>query len=148
MKARLFQRKWKRSAVTLGTAVVSAAVAYGIWSQPTAILGVLMLVSHEYGHYFAGHFSGSEVSPPFFVPLGFMTVGATRIKNISKDAAAKIAMSGAIYGTLSATLAAMILFILGLGHLIPGIAVLIAYEIGWGIVGGDGSKYRAAKRGM
>lgn len=148
MKRHKLPPKWKPSLLTVGTAVLSTAVTFSIWSSPTAILSGLMLISHEYGHYFAGHFGGAKVSSPFFIPLGFATLGATRIKSPKPEAEARIAVSGAVYGSLAAGLAAGLMVISGHSYAVPAIAALLVYEIGWGFLGGDGKKFRQARRGV
>lgn len=148
MKAKWFPEKWRPAASTVGSAVISTAVTYGIWSSPTAILSGFVLIAHEYGHYFAGHSGGAKVSPPFFVPLGFVTIGATRIKGTKPGAEPKVAISGAIYGSLAILLAMGLLTTAGHKVMIPAVSMLLVYEIGWGILGSDGAKYRAAKKGM
>jgi hypothetical protein len=120
--------------LSAGSAAAILAVGYALWKSPLAILGGFVLIAHEFGHYFAGDSVGSEVHLPFFVPLGITTIGATRIKNPD--------------GTL--TLGISILLIKGFSLQIAVAAVLglLAYEMGWGFLGGDGRKLRAALRGV
>lgn len=137
------QRAPKKAILTVGSALVVTAVNFGLMRSPIALLSSSMLIAHEFGHYFAGHFAGSNVSPPFFIPLGIMTLGATRIEDPSV-APKRIAISGVIFGTLAGLAGLLVAAALPLELSILGVIGLIAYEIGWGVLGSDGKKYRSA----
>lgn len=142
MKLQL-QPAHKSTALTVGSAVAVTAINYGLFKSPLSLLSTSMLVAHEYGHYFAGHFAGSKVNPPFFIPLGIMTMGATRVSDPSV-APKRIAISGVINGMLAGLVGLLISVVVPVEISILGVIGLLAYEIGWGMLGGDGKKYRDA----
>ncbi len=69
----------------------SAAVSLGVWRNPyVTAAGTATLVSHELGHVLVARAYNAQPMPPIFIPLGIVTLGATRIKGMPKNGKQRI----------------------------------------------------------
>jgi hypothetical protein len=135
-------------AVLLATSVAFAAINYTILHNPLVFAITLVLIAHELGHYFAAIANGSQADIPYIIPLPFIGIGITRIKNFKKlstKARKSILLAGPTAGVLTALI---IFFLLLLNPLITPFALLFValFEIIFNYIGSDGKKYRQIKQ--
>lgn len=138
----------KSIAVLLATAVASAAVNYSILHTPFVYIVLLVLIAHELGHYFTALAYGAKPDVPYIIPLPFIAIGITRIKNFKKlstKVRKAILLNGPVTGILTALL---IYFYLLLNPIIlPALALMIVlFEILLNYIGSDGKHYRQIKK--
>jgi Peptidase family M50 len=114
---------WLLFAVTLGTTTWAGALHAGVnllqhperftVGLPYSLGLLLILGSHELGHYFAAKFHGIQVTPPYFIPVPFAlgTFGAfIKIKSLTPDRSAlfDVAVAGPLAGLVFAIPALLI----------------------------------------
>ena len=136
---------WLLFAATLGTTTWAGALHAGVnllqhperftVGLPYSLGLLLILGSHELGHYFATKFHGIQVTPPYFIPVPFAlgTFGAfIKIKSITPDRRALFDV--AVAGPLAGLVFAIPALLIGLRYseLVPGHG-----SIGLGQVGVD-----------
>jgi hypothetical protein len=135
----------KQVLFTLGTAAATAGVRFATMPPHIAIIGLIALVVHEFGHYFAALYTGANPRLPMFLPLPFITVGFTFIFDISNGDEVLIAIAGTIAAILFLSGVAITAFLLSNSSLGLMVLILIAMEIINMIIGSDGKKFRAAR---
>lgn len=116
---------------------------------PAATVQALMfvLLAHEFGHYFAGKFSRAESRPPIFIPLGVLTIGLTKVKDLNKHQILATALAGPLAGLLAALALAVYAVLFALESLAFMAGMIIVNELFSFIFGADGKKfYNAFKR--
>jgi hypothetical protein len=136
---------WLLFAITLATTTWAGALHAGInlLQQPERFtvglpysLGLLLILgSHELGHYFAARFHGIQVTPPYFIPVPFAlgTFGAfIKIKSLTPDRRALFDV--AVAGPLAGLVFAIPALLIGLRYseVIPGHG-----SLGFGQIGVD-----------
>jgi hypothetical protein len=136
---------WLLFAITLATTTWAGALHAGVnlLQQPERFtvglpysLGLLLILgSHELGHYFAAKFHGIQVTPPYFIPVPFAlgTFGAfIKIKSLTPDRRALFDV--AVAGPLAGLVFAIPALLIGLRYseVIPGHG-----SLGFGQVGVD-----------
>jgi hypothetical protein len=114
---------WLLFAVTLATTTWAGALHAGVnllrqperftVGLPYSLALLLILGSHELGHYFAAKFHGIQVTPPYFIPVPFAlgTFGAfIKIKSLTPDRRAlfDVAVAGPLAGLVFAIPALLI----------------------------------------
>lgn len=138
----------KSIAVLMVTSVAFAAINYTILHNPIVFAITLVLIAHELGHYFAAIANGVQADIPYIIPLPFIGIGITRIKNfkkLSSKVRKSILLSGPSTGVLTALI---IFFFLLLNPIITPLALLFVafFEIIFNFIGSDGKKYRQISR--
>jgi hypothetical protein len=135
----------KQPLLAASSTIGTVAAVYYRWRSPVAIASSVVLIAHEYGHYFAAKDAGADVMLPFFIPIGAFTIGFTSIKNLKKDKDI-VAAAGPIVGTIVALIISGVVLIffhhLGVWKFIA----LAAMEIVNGVLLTDGMRYRQARR--
>lgn len=99
----LYQTRFKsRSNIfyTLATAMAAAQLNYVLFG-PVAYAVVFILLSHEFAHYIYGKSNGGQAYYPFIVPLPFILIGLTIVRDLTDQAKAHTALSGMFYGALA-----------------------------------------------
>lgn len=140
--------KTKSVLILIVTAAAFAAVNYTIIHSPIVFIITAVLLAHELGHYFAAIFHGAQADIPYIIPLPFIGLGITRIKNFKKLSAQvrkSIILSGPTAGVMTAILLLLLSFITP--FIAPLLILCIAIsEVLFNYLGSDGKKYRQAKR--
>jgi Zn-dependent protease len=86
---------------TFGTALVSVGAYALLWPWQFAVLFVLLLLVHEYGHVLALRREGIPASAPMFVPfLGALVAMKAMPRNALAEA--RVGLAGPVLGTLAA----------------------------------------------
>jgi len=124
-----------------------AAINYTLIHTPLVFLFIFVLLIHELGHYFTAKIYKADASLPIFIPLPFLAIAFTRIKELNSKLKARVSIAGPLYAITFA-----LLLILN-NHLISFTSSFILFlilfgEIVFNYFGSDGSKYRQAKKEM
>jgi hypothetical protein len=138
----------KSIAALIATSAAFAAINYTIIHNPIVFVISFILIAHELGHYFAAFANGAKADVPYIIPLPFIGIGITRIKNF-KQLSAKVRKSILLSGPITGVFTALIIFFyLLLNPIISPLAVLIValFEVIFNYLGSDGKKYRQIKR--
>ena len=144
----MFKKLFKKlpsSFYTIASLSALAAINYSIINNTFVFWAILVLLAHELGHYFISKKEGASPSLPIFLPLPFIAIGITRIKNLSLKSKKKVSFSGPAFGFLTA----FILFLLNIVFSFTSsflLASLMLGEIVFNYIGTDGKKYRHAKK--
>ena len=140
--------KTKSVLILMATAAAFAALNYTIIHSPIVFIITAVLLAHELGHYFAAILHGAQADIPYIIPLPFIGLGITRIKNFKKLSAQvrkSIILSGPTAGVMTAILLLLLSFITP--FIAPLLILCIAIsEVLFNYLGSDGKKYRQAKR--
>lgn len=88
---------------TLATAMAAAQINYVLFGT-FAYAVVFILLSHEFAHYVYGKSYGGQAYYPFVIPLPFILIGLTIVKNLTEQHKAYTALSGMFYGALASML--------------------------------------------
>lgn len=126
------------------SACALAAINYTLIHSPYVLLMTFILVIHEMGHYISGKLAKAKVSYPVFLPIPFVGVAFTKIKNLAQQSKAIVALSGILFSSIFI----LILLAFNLLNSIFSYSVLLTFlfaEIFFNYLGIDGSKYRQAK---
>jgi len=138
----------KSIALLLATSVAFAAINYTILHNPLIFFITLVLIAHELGHYFAALANGAQVDIPYIIPLPFIGIGITRIKNFKK-LSSKVRRSILLSGPTAGVFTALIIFLLLLiNPVVTPFALLFValFEVLFNYIGSDGRKYRQIKQ--
>jgi hypothetical protein len=134
--------------VLLATLVASAAINYTILHTPFVFIVILVLLAHEFGHYFTSLANGALPSVPYIIPLPFIAIGITRIKNFKKlpnDVIKSIVLGGPFTGFITAMFIFMYLLVNPV--VLPTYAfLLMVSEVFLNFFGSDGRTYRSIKQ--
>jgi hypothetical protein len=124
--------------------IAFAAINYTIIHSPIVLLLTFVLLVHELAHYYYAKSSGAQVTPPIFLPLPFIAVAMVKIKNLSNDHKAHVALAGPFFAIL--TLLFFISFNL-IFYIFPFymLFIFILFEFVFNFIGSDGAKYRSTK---
>jgi len=138
----------KSITVLLATAVAAAAINYTILHSPFVFIIFLVLIAHELGHYFTALAHGAKPDIPYIIPLPFIAIGITRIKNFKKLSTKirkAIILNGPLTGIITAFLIYMYLLLNPI--ILPVYALMIVFvEAVLNYIGSDGKKYRQIKK--
>lgn len=130
---------------TILSLIAVAAINYTIIHNSFIFIILLVLLAHEMGHYLAAKKTQAEPSLPIFIPLPFIFLAATRIKNVTPKNAKQIAIAGPIAGALTALLFLLFATIYKTVLLpVKYLLILLIQEIVTNYFGSDGKKYRNA----
>jgi energy-converting hydrogenase Eha subunit A len=140
-----FFRKVPQALYTLSSLAALAAVNYSIIHNPIVFIFILVLLVHELGHYFAAKQQKAKPSLPIFIPLPFIAIGITKIKNLNPKSKAKVSIAGPFAGALSAFLLLLLNLIYNYTSNFLLIFLLLS-EIILNYIGSDGIKYRQYRR--
>lgn len=124
-----------------------AAVNYTIIHSNIVFIIIFVLLAHELGHYLTAKKYNADVSLPIFIPLPFLAIGITKVKNISKEGSMHTAINGPIFGFIASLFFLFINLIFKFTSNFSLIVIALS-EIILNYFGSDGSKYRKAKKDM
>lgn len=144
----MFKKLFKKipsSLYTIASLSALAAINYAIINNIFVFIAILVLLAHELGHFFISKKEGADASLPIFLPLPFIAIGLTRVKNLSLHSKKKVSLSGPIFGFLAAFLLLLLNVIFSYTSNIL-LLFLMFSEIFFNYIGTDGAKYRRAKK--
>jgi len=108
-------------------------------------LGIIVVGSHEAGHFYSAWIRGGNPAVPIVVPLGVAIVGVTRVRNLphlSPRTKRYIIAAGPLAGTMTAVSLLPYAIIFQNSILVLTVFGLIALEIHGGTMGSDGKRWR------
>lgn len=146
MKNKFF-KKIPQSFITAFSLAGVAAINYTILHNPLVLLILLVLLAHELGHYFAAKINNAKPYLPVFLPLPFLVIGITRVKNLTTKGKRDVALFGPLVGSLTALLLIILNGILKFTSTIP-LVLLLFGEIVFNYFGSDGLRYRKFNRSL
>lgn len=138
----------KSISVLVATAVATAAINYSILHNPFVFIVILVLIAHELGHYYTALSHGAKPDIPYIIPLPFIAIGITRIKNFKK-LSTKVRKAIVFNGPLTGIITAFLIFLYLLLNpiVLPAYALLVVFaEAILNYFGSDGKKYRQIKK--
>jgi len=138
-------KKIPRFFYTLGSLSSLAAINYTLINTPLVFLFIFVLLIHEFGHYFTAKLFKANADFPIFIPLPFIAIAFTRIKELNPKLKAKVSLAGPTYAALFAFLLILLNSIISYTSFFTLYLILFA-EIIFNYFGSDGSKYRQAKK--
>lgn len=139
-----FEKLFQLTCTILSLAAL-AAINYSIIHNTFIFVIILVLLAHELGHYFAAKNAGTEPSLPIFIPLPFLLIAATKIKNSDKNKIKQISLAGPVAGALATLMLMIFTKIFNVAILpIKYLIMLFFKEIFFNFFGSDGKKYRNA----
>lgn len=130
---------------TIASLAALAAVNYAIIHNSFVFIAVIVLLAHELGHYFTAKSKNIEVNLPIFIPLPFLGIGLTKVGFQTAEDQQAIAISGPIYGFITALLILLLNILYNFTSNLPIIFLAIT-ELVFNFIGSDGKKYREARR--
>jgi len=74
-----------------------AAINYTVIHSPYVFLLAFVLFIHELGHYLVAKMHKASVKYPFFIPIPFVGIAFTRIKDIPLDKKPIISLAGMLF---------------------------------------------------
>jgi len=140
-----FFKKIPRIAYTAASLSALAAINYVIIHDPFVFIAILILLCHELGHFFIAKKEKASPYLPIFLPIPFIGVAYTKIKNLSFLSRKKVSLYGPVVGSVSALLLFFLNFILSYTSSLLLFCLFVG-EIIFNYFGSDGSKYRKAKK--
>lgn len=108
-------------------------------------LGIIVVTTHEIGHYYSALLHGGQPDIPIVIPLGIGAIGMTRVRRLpqlSPRTKRYIIAAGPVAGVLVA--ASLLPYAILFGNTIVVLTAfgLIAMEAYGGYFGSDGKKWR------
>jgi hypothetical protein len=137
-------KKFKSFTVSFCTIGALAAINYTLIHNPLVFVFTMMLLVHELGHYLIAKLAKADASYPFFIPLPFIGIGITRVKNLLPKHRASVAIAGVLF---SALFILNVIFNNFIYHMFTfsSLFVLLFLELFFNYFGSDGNKYRQSK---
>jgi hypothetical protein len=139
------RKKLSEFTLTIVSLIAVAAINYAIVHNSLLFISLAVLIAHELGHYFVARRYHADPSLPIFLPLPFLLIAATKIKQVDRQTRRKIACAGPCAGAFS--VAILLLFTIALGaavDLLIFLVILLITEIVFNFFGSDGRRFRAA----
>ncbi|MDA0763727.1 MAG: hypothetical protein O3A39_04760 [Proteobacteria bacterium] len=138
-------KKVNRLAISVASFAAMSAINYTIIHNPIVLLGSIVLLVHEFGHYIMAKHYGADAQFPIFIPLIFASIGITQVFNLDDMYKSSVALAGPL-------LASCFIICLMLFNFIYKffsakiLLLLLAGEIILNYIGLDGKKYRKFKQ--
>src|SRR5260221_660971 len=126
------------SLITSLSAATTAAVSYFIWRNPAILIGVGVLIAHEYGHYFTAKNTGANVNTQLFFSAIITMLRGTYMNNVKKSAKTQIALSGNVNGIIGSGLSYALAKLFGQEQMLLSIIGVGIREILSITIGSDG----------
>lgn len=134
----------KSVAILIVTAVATAAVNYALMPTPFVFFIILVLLAHEFGHYFISLLNRASPDLPYIIPLPLIAIGITRVHNFQElkpNSQKSILFGGPLFGVITAI--SIFIYLLTNPIISPLYMLIIALlEIILNYFGSDGSRYR------
>lgn len=137
--------KAKQILITLASASALAAINYTIIHSPLVFVFTLVILAHELGHYFTAKKHKGTVQLPIFLPLPFLIIAFTKIKDLDLEGKKQTAIYGPITGFITSIFFLLINLIFKYTSSVP-LVILSLSELVSNYFGSDGKKYRESKR--
>ena len=125
--------------------IALAAVNYSIVHSPFVLFLTMFLFVHEMGHYIISKYFRADPSYPFFIPIPFISIGITRVKNLSSQYKASVALAGVLFSVLFILNIILHNYFLNMFS-IASLLTLLFLEMFFNFFGSDGVRYRKAKK--
>ncbi len=138
-------KKAKSFMISSCSIMALAAINYSIVHSPIVFLLTLFLFVHEMGHYIISKYFNADPSYPIFIPLPFLAIAFTRVKNLDPQHKASVAIAGILFSVsfiLNIMLHNYFLNIFSFTSLFT----ILFLELFFNIFGSDGVRYRKAKK--
>lgn len=100
-----------RKAIALSTNI--ALVSLVLVLPNVTLIGIAVLLAHEYGHYLMALLLGAKPQMPFFMPIIFVWIGVTVVKRLHQSHKGFVALAGPLSGLTTSLLLAIISVMLG-----------------------------------
>lgn len=146
MKNKLF-RKIPEGFITIFSLAALAAINYTLTNSELVFIFILVLLIHEFGHYFAAKKNKAFARLPIFIPLPFLAIGITKVKNLTLKGKKDVAFMGPLAGALASFLLIILNSIFKFTSSIP-LIMLFFGEIIFNYFGADGKQYRRVNRSI
>jgi len=134
----------KSVAILIVTAVATAAINYALMPTPFVFFIILVLLAHEFGHYFISLLNRASPDLPYIIPLPLIAIGITRVHNFQElkpNSQKSILFGGPLFGVITAI--SIFIYLLTNPIISPLYMLIIALlEIILNYFGSDGSRYR------
>lgn len=127
--------------ISFGSLISLAAINYTLIHSPYVFLLTFILLVHELGHYFVAKKYAAYVDYPVFLPIPYIAIAFTRIKDLPDHRKAITALAGILFSVsfiLNLILHNYIYNIISYYFLFT----ILFTEIIFNYFGIDGSKYR------
>lgn len=138
------KKRVKQLIVLVASLAATAAINYSLLNTPFVFIILFVLLSHELAHYIVSSMNNGDPDLPYFIPVPFMPIGVTRIRNIrnlSANSKRLIYFYGPFVGFLVSLFLSILSFVYIPQYAIPLLFVAAA-EIVFNYFGSDGKKYR------
>lgn len=134
----------KSVSILIVTAVATAAINYALMPTPFVFFIILVLLAHEFGHYFVSLLNRASPDLPYIIPLPLIAIGITRVHNFQElkpNSQKSILFGGPLFGVITAI--SIFIYLLTNPIISPFYMLIIAsLEIVLNYFGSDGSRYR------
>jgi hypothetical protein len=140
--------RFQQGALTVTTAAASAAVLYAVYPPALVVCGMIVILVHEFGHYFTA-IGYTDAALPLFIPAGLFVFGMTMVMPLKdKLKMIEIYQAGPKWGMIASAIIAIV------GLLISSPAIILSgislgccelYSI---TLGSDGRRIRQAKQAL
>lgn len=129
----------------VGTAAATAAVLWWFLPLWLAVCSLLVVISHEFGHYFSAILQKDVAYLPFFLHIIIGVLGGTFVDD-TPEHALRNALAGPAVGMLVALAIAVGAALAGFWPAFWAALWMLIFQLYSATLGGDGRKYRRFKR--
>jgi hypothetical protein len=136
-------KKIKSALITIGSAAALAGINYTVIHSPFVLIMTFVLLVHEIGHYLVGKYYKADVKYPIFIPLPFLGIGITKVKNLKDEHNPSVALAGILFSLSYLFLLIITNQIVMMFSTLPLIAIAFS-EFFFNYFGLDGIKYKLA----
>lgn len=144
-KIKSFFTKIPKITYTVASLSALAALNYSIIHSPIVLIAMLVILAHELGHYLVASLYTKNITPPIFLPIPFLIIAFTKIKDLQDHQKLSVSLAGPVVGFLTILLIILLNSIYSFVSYLPLLFMLVG-EIVFNYFGLDGKKYRKAKR--
>lgn len=130
---------------TIGSTVATAGVMYTIAPLWATGLCILVLLTHEFGHYLLAYGVGGDPATPVLIPILIGAIGVTRVRKLSSLSSRKrryLFLAGPTAGTAVAIALLPVAIVLRSPSLTSALSLAMLFELASGTVGSDGKRWR------
>ena len=138
-------KKVNRLAITVASFAAMSAINYTIIHNPIVLLGSLVLLIHEFGHYIMAKYHGANAQFPIFLPLIFASIGIISVFDLEDKYKSSVALAGPLLASCFIICLMLFNFLYKLFST-KILLLLLVGEILLNYIGSDGKKYRKFKQ--